>query len=336
MGGRGRWKRRKRRAAIRRLRNRLLLPVARVGLSLLSRLPLEGASRAGEAAGRLAFAMLGGVRRRTLRHLEMALGDRRPAPELEAAARGSFQLFAACAFEWIVLCRWGPERACGAMTGFPGRRHLEEALARGRGVIVVTAHFGLFELMPVFVIREVASGKVVGRRPSDRGFEEIVVERRLRMGVPTIPQQQPREILRVLRRGRIVGILPDQDVDKLPGIFVPFFGRPAYTPTGPATVSVATGAPLVPAFMLRVGPGRHRLYVYPEIPDPGGTKEERVRALTLGWTRVFEEVIAARPDHWAWMHERWATTPESLAERRARQLRKRLRKAQKPKHRGQA
>jgi KDO2-lipid IV(A) lauroyltransferase len=237
-------------------------------------------------------------------------------------ARESFEALAAALFEWFVLTRRGPAAAARCVRQVEGWDHVRAALAAGRGLIIVTPHFGLFELMPVAFLQWGVSGKVVGRKPDDEGFESLLTAVRLQMGVETLYQKQAREMLRTLTRNECLGILPDQDIDKLPGIFVPFFGREAYTATGPASLAVTTGAPILPAFLHRVGPGNHRLQVRPPVPDPGGDREERIRALTLGWCREFEQAIAADPRQWAWVHRRWQTTPESLARRRARRARR--------------
>jgi KDO2-lipid IV(A) lauroyltransferase len=146
------------------------------------------------------------------------------------------------------------------------------------------------------------------------------------MEVPTVFQRQVRQIVRLLRNNQVIGTLPDQDVDKLAGVFLPFFGREAYTPTGPATLAVTTRAPMLPVFIHRLGPARHALAIHPPIPDPGGDRDERVLAMTEGWTRVFERVIARWPTQWAWLHRRWDTTPEILERRRARRARKEARR----------
>jgi KDO2-lipid IV(A) lauroyltransferase len=243
--------------------------------------------------------------------------------ELVRTARGSFELFAAAMFEWLVLCRFGKHRAAAAVRSVTGFEHVEAARKAGRGPIFVTPHFGLFELMPVTITLRGMEGKVVGRQHDDRDLDGLLTEMRRAMGVETVFQHQAREMVRVLRAGRGLGILPDQDIDKLPGIFVPFFGREAYTPTGPASLAVTTGAPILPAFLFRDGPGRHRLVIHPPIEDPGGgDRDERIRALTRGWCRVFEREIAAAPEHWAWVHRRWETTPEALARRRARRVKR--------------
>jgi KDO2-lipid IV(A) lauroyltransferase len=312
------WRKRMRRNARKRLRNRVLLALVRGPLALVGRLPPPVASRLGESLGRIGYLVLGGARRRTLRHLSLAFGETAGSPRVRRISRATFRVFGANAMEWIAWLGRGPEAALDAIVGIEGEEHLERARGPGNGVLGITAHFGLFELLPVVMFRRFPVSVAIGRRATDAALDRFVVENRDRMGVPTVPQSNAREILRVLKRGGIAGVLPDQDLDKLQGAFAPFFGKSAWTPTGPATISCVTGAPLVPMFIVRVGPARHRIVVCPKIPDPGGKKEERVAALTRGMNRVFERVIAGRPEHWAWFHERWATTPEGLARRRER------------------
>ena len=311
-----------RRAARRRLRARVLALLLRIMLRVARYVPLGAASRAGEAAGRLTFVLASERRRRALRHVALALRDRVDGRRRREIVATSFRTLLACAAEWLALSARGRDFAVSTVVRVDGMEHAEKALSRGRGIIAVTAHFGLFELLPVYFASLGIDGRVVGRRSSDEGLDALITKNRERMGYPSVPQQAAREILRVLRRGGIVGVLPDQDVDKLPGDFVPFFGRPAYTPTGPATLAVTTGALLVPIFTYRLGPGRHRIAVHPPVPDPGGEdREERVRGITAAFTRVIEETVAATPGHWAWVHERWSTPPEKLLRRRARRAR---------------
>jgi KDO2-lipid IV(A) lauroyltransferase len=318
MRGRRKSKLRPVRRFLRRAGLRFLPPT----LALLGRLSLRGADRLGRTLGRAAFHLLPRLRAQAVRHLGIAFGERMDESGRRRTARASFELFSAALLEWLVLCRLGKHRAAAAVRSVEGWEHVRRAREAGRGLIIVTPHFGLFELMPVYFCLFDGDGKVVGRRHDDRGLDGLLMDMRRSMGVETVFQHEAREMLRILRGGRSLGILPDQDIDKLPGIFVPFFGREAFTASGPASLAVTAGAPIMPAFLHRDGPGRHRLVVRPPIEDPGGDREERVLALTLGWCRVFEREIAAAPAHWAWVHRRWDTTPEALARRRERRARK--------------
>jgi len=285
----------------------------RVARAMAYPLPLPVAMLLGEMGGLAAWAISPGSRRAARGHLDSSLAG----PGHAATVRRVFLNLGRAAAEILVARRIGIEAFARRVT-VEGEEHLLASLADGRGVLAVTAHFGNFELLAALVARR-CDLKVVGKRPQEGDATDLVTETRAGFGVETISQTNPRGILRALRGGAVVGLLPDQDIDRLEGIFIPFFGRPAYTPTGPATMSFATGAPIVPLFLRREGRTRHRLVYHPPIrPDRDADRDAEVRRLTVEWSAVVEEEIAARPDLWVWFHRRWETTPESLLEVRAR------------------
>ena len=124
--------------------------------------------------------------------------------------------------------------------------------------------------------------------------------------------EPPKEVLKRLKRNEIIGILPDQDIDSLPGIYVDFLGRPAYAIVAPAKIALASGAPILPNFMVFRDGGGYQLVLGEVIrPTPGLGREEAVREMTVRWMRSCESVILRFPEQWAWMHPRWKTQPET-------------------------
>jgi KDO2-lipid IV(A) lauroyltransferase len=123
-----------------------------------------------------------------------------------------------------------------------------------------------------------------------------------------------RPVLAALRKGRMVGILLDQNASRREGVFVPFFGRLASTSRAMALLALRTETPIVPAFTHRVAPGRHVIEIHPAIPMPESPDEAAVLELTGRCTAVIEEAVRAAPEQWLWMHDRWRTRP--AAERR--------------------
>lgn len=196
---------------------------------------------------------------------------------------------------------------------------LDDALRAGRGAVVVTPHFGNWELFPAHLVQRGYRGAVVGRTPANPYFAKALRDMRARAGVETLDALgSPRAIVRVLHEGGIVGLLPDLDSKRAAGIFVNFLGRPAWTPTGPAHLAVMAGAPVVPAYMILEG-DRYRLTFEPAIwPDADASRREEIARLTHAWSERFEARIRAHPENWVWMHDRWATTPEKAEERRRR------------------
>lgn len=196
---------------------------------------------------------------------------------------------------------------------------LDAALALGRGAVVVTPHFGNWELFPAYLVTRGYRGAVVGRLPANPRLATALADMRARAGVETLDALGSRRaIYRVLQSGGIVGLLPDLDSKRAAGEFVTFFNKLAWTPTGPAHLSVSAGAPLVTAYMIPEG-DRYRLtFEEALMPDANITKKEDITRLTTAWARRFEARIRANPQLWVWMHDRWATTPEKAAERRRR------------------
>ncbi len=192
--------------------------------------------------------------------------------------------------------------------------HLDAALARGRGAIVVTAHLGDWELLAARLVRSGRRGAVVGFRkqndPSAAWFEAL----RARHGVRTIPQSAPpRAVLDVLARGEVVGILCDLEARRLDGEFVPFFGVPARTMTAPAALARASGAALVPARCTRE---RARYVLRCEAPLDFDASRPRAAARTAVLERLnetYERWIRAAPDQWAWHQRRWRSRPAAAA-----------------------
>ena len=204
---------------------------------------------------------------------------------------------------------------------FEGLEILDDALAQGRGVIVITGHIGNWELLagglglsgyPVTAIATPVKGEALNQEN---------IELRRRVGVETVPRDgagSAKAILRTLRAGRILGILMDQDTQGQ-GVVVPFFGKPAYTPVGPAALAWRTKAAVVGAFIHRGEDGRHRIRVREIVLPDREAKETDEReawqhAASAQFNRVIEQEIRDRPDEWVWWHERWrrgALAPES-------------------------
>lgn len=113
--------------------------------------------------------------------------------------------------------------------------------------------------------------------------------------------------IQCLRRNEILGILADVDT-KVDGVFVDFFGHPAYTPKGPVSIALKTGAGLLPAFMIRQKDNTHKLIIEKELKlITTGNSEEDIKINTEAFTKIIESYIRKYPDHWVWFHDRWKT-----------------------------
>jgi len=276
--------------------------------AIVQRLPLSMARSLGRSIGRAAYGVLPAYRRLAEEHLGYAMGEALSVAARRQVTRGVFRHLGQTAVEWL----WLPAHSDGELNGFivsEGIEHLRAALARGNGVIALTGHVGNWEMIPLYLRSLGFQGGVLARRLRYPEYESFLIRLRGARGVPTLARGSLKEVATLLRANQIVGVLPDQDVDSLEGIFVDFFGHPTYTPVGPAALSLMTAAPIVPCFMIREG-SRFRLVIEPALPTPSSAdRKQAMAALTQAWSRVVESYIRRYPEQWVWMHRRWKTQP---------------------------
>jgi len=189
-----------------------------------------------------------------------------------------------------------------------GAEHLERARLERKGAILLSGHFGNFELAGAFLGRMNPVDLVV-RPLSNPGVEALIARQREAAGVGQIPAGASlRRVYEALLANRWVALVADQDARRH-GTFVSFLGRPASTPIGPARLSLATGAPIIMGFCVRRPDGLHELHVDPplKVEDPAaGDAPERLTALH---TARLEEWVHRHPELWFWLHRRWKTPP---------------------------
>ncbi|MBI4398765.1 MAG: lysophospholipid acyltransferase family protein [Candidatus Omnitrophica bacterium] len=286
---------------------------ARIAIFIFRLLPRRAALALAEWGGALAYEWLGKYRQTALANLELAYGNEKSYAELETIARGSFINCAKSAADWVLYPRFNRSNWRSVIHWNDELERVGNLLAQGKGLIVVTGHFGNWEMLAASFRLFGFPGAVVGRRIYYEPYNRFIVNARLSKGVKTYYRDDsPRELLKVLRSNQILGIVADQDVDSIEGIFIPFFGKLAYTPVAPARLSIATGAPIVPAFILRnPGDDTYRLVVEePVYPDASRSREEETLRLTEYWNGAIEKYVRQCPDQWVWMHRRWKTRPE--------------------------
>jgi KDO2-lipid IV(A) lauroyltransferase len=213
-----------------------------------------------------------------------------------------------CAELAALLAR--PLPATLATLSLEGREHLDRVMATHGRALVLTAHLGNWELLAA-AHRLTPYPLAIVVRPLDAGWlNTLAEEARRKTGVELIAKQGAlRPVLDALRRGRMVGILLDQNTARRESVFVPFFGRPASTSRALALLALRTGAPILPIFARRAD-GRHRVVIAPPImPQSRGASEAAVAELTARCTAAIEAAIRAAPEQWLWSHDRWRTRP---------------------------
>ena len=296
-----------------RLRRSLRSRVIAALLRLVALIPLGPALRIGGAGGALAYHLFGKTRRLALRHLALAF-PAMPEAERRAVARRMFVHLGRSAMEITSIASYDARLTAYIREADPAP--LRAALAKGKGVVFVTGHLGNWELMARLVARVGAPVSAVAKRGGDERLMGLIEAWRAGGGVTTLWREDPstaRALLRVFKQGQVLGILVDQDT-KVQGVWVPFFGRPAYTPRAPADLALRSGAPILVGTSHRPTerPGDGLVFEVTEVPyDPApADREAEVLRITAACQAVMEDAIRRHPADWVWMHERWKSQPE--------------------------
>lgn len=194
---------------------------------------------------------------------------------------------------------------------FEGTRHLQAVTAAGRGAVMVTAHTGNWEVHAIAHSVLFGPVGVVARALDNPALDERLCRlRRVGRNEVISKRRALPDILRLLRAGRLVAILIDQNVQARDGIFVDFFGRPAATTTVAPALAVKTGCALVPCHTILEPGGLYRVvYDAPLQWTPSGRRQHDIAALTQRLTHSIEAWVRERPEQWLWMHRRWKTQP---------------------------
>ena len=253
-----------------------------------------------------------GVRRAVAeRNLALAFPER-GAEERAAILRGHYRELGRVAVEYARLGDLAQAAPGEVVAEVRGREVLETVRARGRGAILLSAHYGNFELLGAALGRDHPVDFVV-RALRNPVLDAWLARERTRAGVGLIPANAGvRRVYEALRAGRWVAVLGDQDARRN-GVFVPFFGRPASTPTGPARLALATGAPIVMGRCVRLADGRHVVELEPALEPEDPRAPDAVERLTARFTAVIEGWIRREPEPWFWLHRRWKSSPPAAS-----------------------
>ena len=193
-------------------------------------------------------------------------------------------------------------------TTFENLEPVLELLRSGRGLVAFTAHCGNWEWMAYCLTKRGVPLSVLQRERNEEHLNEFITRTRASAGIRTIDRGSTgaaRELVASLRGGRMLGFLIDQTI-RAESVNVPFFGKPALTPIGPAKLAIRMRAPVVSVFAERRGDKHHVRFT--EIIETSSNDDPI--ALTALITQEIEEQIRRAPEQWVWMHERWRERPD--------------------------
>lgn len=290
-----------------KLRRYYIYYAARFIAFIFYMLPMQLGFYVAEALGRGAFLLLSKYRKLTIDNLKSVFGEEKADEEIYHIGEKVFVNLAKNAVELVNFPRLTKDNIDKTID-FRGTEIFKKAFEKGKGIIVLTAHFGNWELVGATLRIKGYPGHTIGRRIYFKKYDEYLNSLRRMHDVHVVYRDEsPRKILKILKENKIMGIVADQDVDSIDGVFVNFFGKPAFTPSAPVALAKVTGAQLIPVFIVRQGM-RHIMFVEEpiELIDTGDKEKDLINN-TQKWSNVVESYIRKYPEQWVWMHRRWKT-----------------------------
>lgn len=275
--------------------------------ALIAVLPVRLAKGMGRAIGRLLYHAWGSRRKVALTNIREAR-DRGSLPLSITPEQLILECFQNIGLSFVELVKiyYGLGGDILDKITFRGIENFDRVKASERGVILITAHSGNWELMALKCSRVLGRIGIVARALDNPYLNRILENSRARFGNAVIYKKGAlKQLLRWLKNGEIVGILMDQAVLSDEGVIMDFLGRGAWTTKMPVLLAKRTGGALLPLFIKRTRTG-HEVTIHPEV-DIRGTEEQVLRRLN----GVIEEHIKENPSEWLWFHRRWKRVPEN-------------------------
>jgi KDO2-lipid IV(A) lauroyltransferase len=210
----------------------------------------------------------------------------------------------------ILALQRDPARALGWVEEVRGMSWIEAVWAGGRGVLLLSGHYGNWELLAAWYAqymkkRGTNDFYVITQKIKDRDISRLVERYRLNAGINLLPREiSTLEIVRILKSGKHVAVLAD--ISCQGGLALPFMGRLCTHTPGPAVLGMLASVPIVPVAIFRRGPFRHVVEFFPPLPVPE-EKNRRLKTetMTLNVSAALGKMISLQPEQWFWLHNRW-------------------------------
>ena len=271
----------------------------------LGSVSFERAGAFGARLGMLGYRPLG-VRRAVVERQIAAALPELSSDEVVRIARASYAHLGRTSVEAAVLPSHGREQVLSVFEDAEGWDHVERAMADGRGLLFSTAHLGNWELAGSYVAARGIPLDVVARHMANPLFDGYLTRTRERLGMRVVHDEHAvRQVPRALRANRGVAMLMDQGAVGLASTWVPFFGRYAKTPRGPAVFALRLNTPMVFGCAIRQPSGKYRMTFEPVPVQRTGDTDVDVEAIVLAYTRILEQWVRRTPEQYFWHHRRW-------------------------------
>ncbi len=278
------------------------------GLSFLINLfPESFALWVGRQMGNVAYYLDWEHRNVALQNLRIAFGQEKSEEERRSIAKKSFQNMGMMVIEFLRIPGMDME-AIKRKVSVEGLEEALKLLEQKKGGLLLIGHFGNWDLMGIMA--QVIQIPILAIAKPIKGNERLyrfILEVRDKAGLKIVsPEDATQKVMEALSKNWLVAVLIDQRAKRSRAVWVDFFGKKAPTTRGLAVMAIRSGAPVVPAFMIRIGFQKHHLVVKEPVELVlTGDMEKDVEINMQRFTSVLESMIREYPDQWLWFHRRW-------------------------------
>lgn len=288
--------------------HRVEYAATRVLVFLLGLLGWRLAGRIGGKLARLAYWPFG-IRRGVSERQIAAAFPEFSAERVREVARRSYDSLGRTSIETALLPTFSAVQLASMFERVEGWDLIEVARELGKGVIVATGHIGNWEIAGAYTATKLPF-HAVSRKMANPIFDAYLTRTRMKGGMNMIwDGDAVRLSPRMLRQNHLIAFLADQDGLGLASTFVPFFGRPAKTPRGPAVFALRLGTPMFFGASVRQPSGKYVLVFETITAERTGDRETDIDALVLAFTQKLEAMIRRYPEQYFWQHRRWRRQP---------------------------
>ncbi|MFZ2633900.1 MAG: lysophospholipid acyltransferase family protein [Desulfosalsimonadaceae bacterium] len=277
----------------------------------LEKVDYTSASDRGARLGRIAYILFRKQRRRTLKNLRSIFKEKKTPDQCKGIVLRLFENFFRSGFECIAYSNLPADEKKNYVR-IVGKEKLDNALASGRGVVALSAHFGNFLIMMARLSLEEYCVDLLVKKMKDERVEALLQKLRDKLEYHTIyvngKIQAAKSSMSSLKKNHVLVMLGDQR-QKRAGVDVTFLGLPAKAATGPVSFALSCGAPIVPMFMVRNSDNvTHTLFIEDPIEmSISGEKERDLKTNVQKYTNAIEAYVQKYPDQWIWNHKRWTS-----------------------------
>jgi KDO2-lipid IV(A) lauroyltransferase len=293
------------------LSDRAQYAVLRALAAMLGLLSWRAATNLAGRIGTLFYSPFG-IRRRVAEKQIAAAFPEFSSREVKRVARESYRHLGRVAAETALFSRLDGPGILGHMQGIEGLELFLQQRAEGRGAIVLTGHVGNWEIGGAAVAASGVPIDVVVRLMGNPLFDKYLTATRTRLGMTVVRDRDAvRHTARALRDGHVIAFLIDQSGLHLASTFVPFFGRPAKTPRGPAVLALRLAVPIFFGVSIRQPDGRYQMDIREIVTERTGDTDSDVDAILNEYSRLLEHYVREAPEQYFWQHRRWKRQPAS-------------------------